>query len=671
MSKTRMSDLSAPVRRIVIWFTQIAIFSVSLPLALLILWDLHLPEDVFRRLFIAVPLWILVKAVVFRLFRLDRGWWQYVTSPDLVWLCAGNALATALCFVAQILLHRPAMQFSVYLLDSMVCLLLTGGARLGARLLADMQAHVTRSAGTPKKSTLIYGAGEAGLMLLREIRRNGGLPYRVHGFLDDRQDKWGLRIGGASVLGGGDRLVEIARRHAIDMVLIAIPSASGPQMGRILERCHEAGLECKTVPSMAEMIAGRALAGQIREVAVNDLLGRSPIQLAEDAIRDAIQGRVVLVTGAGGSIGSELCRQIARFNPEAIVGFDCAESALFEVDLEIRAAHPNVRFYPEIGNIQNRHRVDAVFSRYLPHAVFHAAAYKHVPLMEMHVFEAVENNVLGTYNVACAASDFGVKDFVLISSDKAVAPTSMMGATKRLTELMILDLQKRSTKYVSVRFGNVLGSNGSVIPIFKKQIAKGGPVTVTHPEMRRFFMTIPEACQLVLQAAVIAEGGQICVLDMDEPVKIVDLARKLILLSGLKPERDIRIEFSGIRPGEKLTEELTSAKENTIPSSHSKIRIFVGHSSRKEHVLNSMELFRDICHRRDLAQLVTLMKDLLEDYTPSAELLERAEESADTLETASLGQHRLLAQGGNFHLAAVQTRHDGSRRRVKEWDSLP
>lgn len=657
MNKIRMVAPSAPLRRALIWLTQIAIFSVSLPLALLILLDLRMPDDVFQRLLVTVPVWILVKALVFRLCRLDRGWWQYVTSPDLVWLCAGNALATAACFVAQVLLGRHGFSLSVYVLDAMVCLLLTGGARLAARLLADMQADATRSAGTPKKATLIYGAGEAGLMLLREIRRNSSLPYQVRGFLDDRQDKWGLRIGGATVLGSGEQLADIARRHGIDMVLIAIPSARGAQMSRILERCHEAGLECKTVPSMAEMIAGRALAGQIREVAVNDLLGRSPIQLAEGAIRNAIEGRVVLVTGAGGSIGSELCRQIARFNPEAIVGFDCAESALFEVDLEIRAAHPHVRFYPEIGNIQNRRRIDAVFSRYLPHAVFHAAAYKHVPLMETHVFEAIENNVLGTYNVATAASDFGAKDFVLISTDKAVAPTSMMGATKRLTELMILDLQKRSTKYVSVRFGNVLGSNGSVIPIFKKQIAKGGPVTVTHPEMRRFFMTIPEACQLVLQAAVLAEGGQICVLDMDEPVKIVDLARKLILLSGLKPERDIRIEFSGIRPGEKLMEELTSAQENTIPSSHSKIRLYVGHSSRKGHTLGSMELFRDICERRDLAQLVMLMKELLEDYTPSAELLEMVDNSADGMGATALRARRSLSQGGNLHLA-VQSGQD-------------
>lgn len=655
MSKVRVVPLSAPLHRAMIWLTQIAIFSVSLPLALLILLDVRALDGILKGLVVTVPVWILVKALVFRSFRQDRGWWQYITTLDLIWLCAENTLATALCFLIQVLLHLPRMPLSVYLLDGMVCLLLTGGARVGARLLNEMKPDGSHSSET-KKSTLIYGAGEAGMTLLREIRWNFRLPYRVLGFLDDRQEKWGLRIGRATVLGGGEQLSDIARRYGIEIVLIAIPSANGSQMRRILERCCEAGLECKTVPRMAEIIAGHALVSQIREVEVTDLLGHSSIQLAEDDIRNAIEGRVILVTGAGGSIGSELCRQIARFDPEAIVGLDCAESALFEVDLEMRAEYPNVRFYAEIGNIQNRRRIDAVFSRYRPHAIFHAAAYKHVPLMETHVFEAIENNVLGTYNVATAASDFGAKDFVLISTDKAVAPSSIMGATKRLTELIILDLQKQSTKYVSVRFGNVLGSNGSVIPIFMKQIAKGGPVTVTHPEMTRYFMTIPEACQLVLQAAVLAEGGQICVLDMDEPVKIVDLARKLILLSGLKPEKDIRIEFSGIRPGEKLTEELTSAEENTIPSSHSRIRIYVGHSSRKGQTLGSMEIFRGICERRDLPHLVQLLKELLEDYTPSAELLETVDNSADGMGTTSLAPRRWPLHGEDFHTAVQEGR---------------
>ena len=331
-------------------------------------------------------------------------------------------------------------------------------------------------------------------------------------------------------------------------------------------------------------------------------MGRNPVRLEESQIRGALEGRVVLVTGAAGSIGSELCRQIARFNPAGIVGFEIAESPLFEIDREMRQTFPPIPFYPEIGNIQNRARLDDVLRQYRPSSIYHAAAYKHVPLMETHVFEAIENNVFGTYNLAMAAADHGVEDFLMISSDKAVRPTNVMGATKRVAELLLLALQNGRTKYVAVRFGNVLGSNGSVIPIFKKQIATGGPVTVTHPEMRRFFMTIPEACQLVLQASAIGKGGQICVLDMGQPVKIADLARNLILLSGLKPDEDIKIEFTGMRPGEKLYEELSTLLEDTVPTGHEKIRMFVGNGMPERDVQIWLDSLHEICEARDIGQ---------------------------------------------------------------------
>ena len=407
------------------------------------------------------------------------------------------------------------------------------------------------------------------------------------------------------------------------MILIAIPSCTGAGMTRILELCHEAGVNFRTVPGLGEMIEDRGLAGQIREVAVEDLLGRTAVHLESDLIRSTLEGKVVLVTGAAGSIGSELCRQIARFHPAGIVGFEIAESALFEIDREMRKSFPLVPFYPEIGNVQNRARLNDVFSRYRPAVVYHAAAYKHVPLMESHVFEAVENNIFGTYNVATAAADHGAEDFLLISSDKAVRPTNIMGATKRIVELILLAMQNGQTRYVAVRFGNVLGSNGSVIPIFKKQIASGGPVTVTHPDMRRFFMTIPEACQLVLQALGIAEGGQICVLDMGQPVKIVELARNLILLSGLKPDEDIKIEFTGMRPGEKLYEELSTLLEDTVATEHEKIRIFVGNGVPDEDVRSWLETLREICETRDTGRLVVALKELIPDYSPSVHLLKR------------------------------------------------
>jgi FlaA1/EpsC-like NDP-sugar epimerase len=382
-------------------------------------------------------------------------------------------------------------------------------------------------------------------------------------------------------------------------------------------------VECKTVPGLGDVIEERGLAGQIRNVAVEDLLGRKAVRLEENQIRATLEGKVVMVTGAAGSIGSELCRQIARFRPAGILGFEIAESPLFEIDREMRQSFPQILFYPEIGSIQNRTRLDEVLHQYSPSVIYHAAAYKHVPMMEAHVFEAIENNVFGTYNVAMAAAEHGVEDFVMISSDKAVGPTNIMGATKRVAELLLLALQNGRTKYVAVRFGNVLGSNGSVIPIFKKQIAAGGPVTVTHPEMRRFFMTIPEACQLVLQAAVIGKGGQICVLDMGEPVKIVDLARNLILLSGLRPEEDIKIEFTGMRPGEKLYEELSTMLEDTVPTTHEKVRIYVGNGMPEGDMVTWLDCLHEICRTRDAGRLVVTLKEIVLDYSPSTHLLKR------------------------------------------------
>jgi FlaA1/EpsC-like NDP-sugar epimerase len=393
------------------------------------------------------------------------------------------------------------------------------------------------------------------------------------------------------------------------------------EMTRILGMCQTAGVECKTVPGLAEIMEQRSLAGGIRDVAVEDLLRRSAVRLEETQIRDSLEGKVVLVTGAAGSIGSELCRQIARFQPAGIVGFEVAESPLFEIDREMRQSFPAIPFHPVIGSVQNRVRLDEVLSQFRPAVVYHAAAYKHVPMMESHIFEAIENNVFGTYNVAEAAAEHGVEDFVMISSDKAVRPTNVMGVTKRVAELLLLALQNGRTKYVAVRFGNVLGSNGSVVPIFKKQIAAGGPVTVTHPEMRRYFMTIPEACQLVLQAAAIGEGGQICVLDMGQPVKIVDLARSLILLSGLRPDENIKIQFTGVRPGEKLYEELSTLLEDTVPTEHEKVRIFVGDGMREMDVQSWLDSLHFICQTRDLGRMVVALKELVLDYSPSTYLL--------------------------------------------------
>jgi FlaA1/EpsC-like NDP-sugar epimerase len=610
------------VRRILIWATQTGIFAASAVAAFLLRFDFSVPQYYHRYILYALAIWLPVKFVVFYAAKLDRGFWRYVSAIDLIRISAANVIATIIGFFLIRFLAPPGFPQSLYVLDLMVCFFGTCGLRLSARASSRFSSQ-SRNSETPMKRALIYGAGDAGVSLQREIRNNARLAYRVCGFIDDDPAKLGLRIAGEPVLGRGEAIGALVARHRVTIVLIAIPSATGGEMTRILELCQAAEVEFKTVPGLGEVIEERGLAGQIREVAVEDLLGRIPVHLEEDSIRSTLEGKVVLVTGAAGSIGYELCRQIARFRPAGIVGFEIAESSLFAIDQEMRQAFPLVPFYPEIGSIQNRDRLNEVFRNYKPSVVYHAAAYKHVPLMETHAFEAIENNVFGSYNVAVAAEEHGVEDFLLISSDKAVRPTNVMGATKRIAELILLALQNGRTKYVAVRFGNVLGSNGSVIPIFKKQIAAGGPVTVTHPEMRRFFMTIPEACQLVLQALAIGEGGQICVLDMGQPVKIVDLARHLILLSGLRPEEDIKIEFTGMRPGEKLSEELSTMLEDTVPSRHDKIRIFVGDGLPEEDIRIWLEALREICAARDIGRFVVALKELVPDYSPSVHLLKR------------------------------------------------
>jgi FlaA1/EpsC-like NDP-sugar epimerase len=450
----------------------------------------------------------------------------------------------------------------------------------------------------------------------------------VIGFVDDDPAKKGAVIDGVRVFGSGADLTRLVQRYDVVTVFIAIPSATGTQMTQILNQCSEAKVTYKTMPALGDFIASNGVLSQIRDVSVEDLLGRTPIRLEIEPIREKIQGQVILVTGAAGSIGSELCRQIARFSPSVLVGYDAAETPLFFLEREMNANFPNLHFEPRIGNIQNRQRLDALFADLRPAMAFHAAAYKHVPLMECNPFEAVENNVFGTLTLAQACADVQVRDFVMISSDKAVCPTSIMGATKRLAELVVRSMPGERTKFVSVRFGNVLGSNGSVIPIFKSQIAAGGPVTVTHPNMKRYFMTIPEASQLVLQASTLGAGGEIFVLDMGEPVKICDLARNLILLSGLRPGADIEIKYTRPRPGEKLFEELHLDNEPTLPTVHEKISVFAGKTHEHQELDGLIGSLEETCRTRDLGRLILTLKNFVPDYNPSAELLSRVVEGS-------------------------------------------
>ena len=604
-----------------VWLVQFCIFVLSGVTAFLLRFDGNIPPVHLQHLFWGLSVWVVVKSVVFRLCGLDRGWWRFVSIDDVLRLGFGNLMGSAVSFLLIWLLAPQGFPRSIYLLDFLICFLGTSGIRVTIRMLRD--SYWQNERGKEAQCTLIYGAGQAGITLLREIRANPKLPYSVCGFVDDNPEKLGLVIHGVKVLGGKDRLCKISQKHSVATVLIAIPSASGTEMCGILRRCREAGVSYKTVPGLAEVIGSNNLASHIRDVAVEDVLGRTPVRLEEERIEAKLAGKVVLVTGAAGSIGSELCKQIARFEPAAIVAFEVAESPLFELEREMRRIFPHVSFHMEIGSIRNLRRLAEVFHQHSPSLVYHAAAYKHVPMMEAHVFEAIENNFFGTYNVAMTAAERGTEDFVLISSDKAVRPTSVMGVTKRMAELIVLSLESELTRFVAVRFGNVLGSNGSVIPIFKKQIAAGGPVTVTHPDMRRYFMTVPEAAQLVLQASAMGKGGEIFTLDMGDPVKIVDLARNLILLSGLQPDEDIKIEFTGIRPGEKLYEELNRFDEDVIPTSHAKIKIFAKNGLPERNMESHMAALCEICTARDLGQLIMTLKEIVPDYNPSSHLLRR------------------------------------------------
>ncbi len=611
-------------RRLLAPIMDMAGFTICGLLAFQLRFDGSVPAIYAHGMREAIFIWAVAKSAAFFFGAVNTGYWRYTSLDEAVRIGLANSAGSMVGGVIILLAVHPSIPRSLYILEWLTSCSVTLGARCAVRLATTARSTEKRDADWTR--TLIYGAGTAGLALARELRENHSLKNELVGLIDDDARKVGLTFHGTRVLGTGEALGALAKKYEIDQVLIAIPSATGPQLVRMLQSAIDAEVDYKMVPGLADIIHGAELGKQIRDVAVEDLLGRRPVLLDEDRIRERIAGKTVLVTGAAGSIGSEICRQIARFNPLALVGFDEAETPLFQLDRELNNKFPRLTFFPELGNITRSGNVQQAMERYRPSIVYHAAAYKHVPLMERHVFAAVENNIFGTWNVASAAMEHGVEDFVMISSDKAVRPTSMMGATKRIAELVISALQKQGkTRFIAVRFGNVLGSNGSVVPIFKEQIAAGGPVTITHPEMRRYFMTIPEATQLVLQAFSIGKGGEVFVLDMGEPVRIVDLARNLVLLSGLRPDRDIKFEFTGLRPGEKLFEELNLQNEQFMPTTHGKILSYLSPFSADLKVMHvALEELRQISERKDVGRLVLYLKELIPDYNPGSPLLKLA-----------------------------------------------
>jgi FlaA1/EpsC-like NDP-sugar epimerase len=567
---------------------------------------------------------IIIKLAVFGLFKQYRGWWRYVGISDLTGILQASlvstliivSLWTTLIFapapVRESLEHVTHVGQGVFVADLFITFLLLAGLRMAVRLYYEEFRTVE---GGRLKRFLIVGAGNAGEALLREIQRMPETQYEVIGFIDDDPVKQGLNIHGITVLGSVEQLPEVCRDRNIEEIAIAIPSATPHQLRRVIQVCEGAKIRFRTVPSITDIASGKFRVSQIRDVDINDLLSREVVELDLDLIEAFIRDKVVLVTGAGGSIGSEMCRQVCTLNPKLLLLVEQAENPLFYIERELRSQFPDITTEAIVCNITDKTRVDAIFEKYKPQVVVHAAAHKHVPLMELNPGEAIKNNVLGTQIVADAADKHGAGNFVMISTDKAVNPTSIMGSSKRIAEMYIQDLSRTSkTHFVTVRFGNVLGSDGSVVPIFKKQIAEGGPVTVTHPEMKRYFMVIPEAVQLVLQAATMGKGGEIFVLDMGEPVRVVDLAKELITLSGFRPGEDIEMVFTGARPGEKLFEELSIKGEDMQPTRHPKIVIWNNIPTDHNRLHAALEELTIEVQKRDRSAIVRKIKALVPEY---------------------------------------------------------
>lgn len=583
--------------------------------------------------FAVLPYLLVIKAVVFYGYGLYQGMWRYTGLSDMWRLVQAVGVSSmSLVFLVLFLNRFSGFSRGIFILDGVLTFVLVGGMRVGIRSLYqyrfsgkdenDPLFPVSRKTRIP---VLIIGAGDAGEKTLREIMDNPRLNYQVKGFVDDKRGKKGLMIHGVPVLGGVAQLPGLVERHEIHEILIAAPSASGEEMRHIVSICKACGVRFRTLPGIGELINGQVSIKALRDVNYQDLLGRPAVKLKEAQIRDYLHNQVVLVTGAGGSIGSELCRQIVRFNPKQLILMDISEPSLYEIQMELKHGVGYLDYVMVLGAVQNEHLVDRMFRKYRPHVVFHAAAYKHVPMLERNPWQAVWNNIRGAQVMMEKAVEMHVGQFILVSTDKAVRPTNVMGASKRCCE-RLLDVNRHSrTRMMAVRFGNVVGSAGSVVPLFRRQIEAGGPVTVTHPEVTRYFMTIPEASQLILQAGALGAGGEVFLLEMGTPVKIADMARDLIRLSGKEPDRDIQIVYSGLRPGEKLYEELITEGEGIVGTEHEDIMVlramdcFNGcgdQNGYRERLMRQLDELYQIADTFDACAIKAKLNEIVPEYVP-------------------------------------------------------
>lgn len=596
-----------------------------------------------------LPLYILFSLAVFWYLKLYKSIWRFASYSELLRVSVATIIS-ALFHTVGITLLYIRMPISYYFIGALLQYVAVLGIRFSYRFILLIRKIRVKQVNS---RIMVIGAGSAGQMLIRDIQRAGEVDGEVVCIIDDNQNKWGRTIDNIPVVGGRENILEMVEKYSIDKIFLAIPSATAQQRRDILNICNETSCELKNLPGMYQLVLGQVTASAMRNVSVEDLLGRDPIRVDLQEVFQFINGKTVLVTGGGGSIGSELCRQIAAHSPKELIIFDIYENNAYSIQLELKEKYPDLKLTVLIGSVRDSRRIYQVFETYHPEIVYHAAAHKHVPLMEESPCESIKNNALGTYKTAYAALTHGCKRFVLISTDKAVNPANIMGASKRICEMIIQAFDKKikagkaeeipqlythkgmenadktgngtvfrdiHTEFVAVRFGNVLGSNGSVIPIFKRQIEKGGPVTVTHPDIIRYFMTIPEAVSLVLEAGTFAKGGEIFVLDMGSPVKIDTLARNLIRLSGFKPDVDIRIEYSGLRPGEKLYEEKLMAEEGLEDTENSRIHIGKPLCFDVDTFLEKVDGLMEVAYKNKEGEIREMVKDIVETYKPAEEM---------------------------------------------------
>jgi FlaA1/EpsC-like NDP-sugar epimerase len=624
-----MRDIIRRKNFYILIFLDAALIFVSYFLSYLLRFEGKIPYSALWNLRITLPYILAFKIVVFLAFGLYKGMWRYTGLVDLINVLKANLTASATIILAILFITRfQGFPRSVFIVDGILTFLFIAGIRIVIRIvlyenernfrtLFGRSVYKRERPGSGKKRLLIIGAGDAAEKMLREIRDNPRLSYEVIGFLDDDPRKKGLRIHGVPVLGPIPEIAEMASRHKVEEILIAIPSASTKQMRRIIENCEPTGLKFRTTPAIGELINGRISFNTIREVSFEDLLGRDPVNLDVKSIGNYLADKTILVSGAGGSIGSELCRQIVPFGPKQLILVDKTENSLFHLEMEFHQRFPDVLINPILGNVKHQDYLDKLFAAYKPEVVFHAGAFKHVPIVELNPWEAVFNNIVGTRNIVEASHQFGVERFILISTDKAVRPSSVMGATKRVAEMITSCYESSNpTRFVSVRFGNVIGSEGSVIHLFKKQIERYGPVTVTHPEISRYFMTIPEACRLILQAGALGEGGEIFILDMGTPIRISKMARDLIRLSGFRPDVDVEIKFTGLRPGEKLHEELITQGEGIVRTDYEKIFVLKGNGCNLDWLNQKIEELVKLAHEQDGPGIKAKLKEIVPEYQP-------------------------------------------------------